>query len=218
MAEIKFACAQCGQHISGDEQWAGHQIQCPTCGAALTVPQAPRPPTAATVAPKSLVPQPPPANRSGLSAGSTQVARSTAPGSIPIRQLVTRPPRRGSPLVKSAIYAVVLAALGGAGYLYVPWLMKRMQDSSNSAPPPSSTPAATSSGSGPLGEVNGAMDISDTLDSGSSSRPRPAARQPAPARATAAPAANPAPGATNDAARARSRQLRKADPAGAGRP
>ena len=217
MAEIKFACAQCGQHISGNEQWAGHQIQCPTCGAALTVPQAPRPPAAAAPALRSLVPQPPPSHNPKLSAGATQVARSTAPGSIPIRQLVTRPPRSGSPLVKFAIYAVVLAVLVGAGYVYVPWLMKRMQDSSNSAPPPSSTPAATSSGSGPLGEVNGAMDISDTLDGGSSSRPRPAARQPAPARSTAAPAANPAPGSTNDAARARARQLRKADPTG-GRP
>ena len=218
MAEIKFACPQCGQHIAGNEQWAGHQIQCPTCATTLTVPQGPPPPAPVALAPKSLVPQPPASGGPRLSAGATQVARSTAPGSVPIRQLVSRPPRRGSPLLKFAVYAALLAALGGAGYLYVPWLLKRMQDGASSTPA-QATPASTSSGSGPLGEVNGAMDVSDTLDGGSSSRPRPAAAQPpAPARAAAAPAAKPVPGSTNDASRARSRQLRKRDPSGAAHP
>ena len=56
MAEIKFSCPQCGQHISGNEQWSGHQIQCPTCATTLTVPRAPPPPAAAAPAPQSLVP------------------------------------------------------------------------------------------------------------------------------------------------------------------
>jgi hypothetical protein len=218
MADIKFACPQCGQHISGNEQWAGHQIQCPTCATTLTVPQAPPAPKPVGLTPKSLVPQPPASASPKLSAGATQVARSTAPGSIPIRQLISRPPRSSSPLLKLAVFAVVLAVLGGAAYLYVPWLLKRMQDSASSAPV-QATPASASSGSGPLGEVNGAMDMSDTLDGASPSRPRPAAaRPPAPARPATAPAANPAPGSTNDASRARSRQLRKGSPGGAGHP
>jgi hypothetical protein len=203
MSEIKFACPQCGQHISGNEQWSGHQIQCPTCATTLTVPGAPPPP--ASHGPK-------------LSAGATQVTRSTAPGMIPNRQLAERPPRGNSPLLKYAVYAIVLAALGGAGYLYVPSLLRKIQDTSNSKPT-EAAPAPNSGGSGPLGEVNGAMDVSDALDGGSASQPRPArARPPVASQTPKAPAANPAAGATNDAARARSRRPGRVDPASGGHP
>ena len=148
-----------------------------------------------------------------LSAGATQVARSTAPGPIPLRQLAARPPRRQSPLLKYAVYAIVLAALGGAGYMFVPSLLNKIQDSSNSKPA-QAAPAANSSGSGPLGEVNGAMDVSDTLDGGSSSQPRPAAaRPPAAAQTPTTPAANPASRSTNANSRVRSRQPGRPGPA-----
>ena len=198
MPEIKFSCPQCGQHISGNEHWSGHEIQCPTCTTTLTVPGAPPPPVAA--GPR-------------LSAGATQVARSTAPGPTPLRQPAARPPRNQSPLLKYVGYAVVLAALGGAGYMFVPSLLTKIQDSSNSKPA-QTAPPANSSGSGPLGEVNGAMDVSDTLDGGSSSQPRPAAaRQPAAAQAPATPAANPASRSTNANSRVRSRQPGRPGPA-----
>ncbi len=213
MPEIKFSCPQCGQHISGNEQWSGHQIQCPTCATTLTVPGAlPRPATAAPI-PQSLSPQPPPSQGARLSAGATQVARSTTPGPTPLRQPAARPPRTQSPLLKYAVYAIVLAALGGAGYMFVPSLLSKIQDSSNSKPA-QTAPAANSSGSGPLGEVNGAMDVSDTLDGGSSSQPRPAAaRQPAAAQAPTTPAANPASRSTNANSRVRSRQPGRPGPA-----
>jgi hypothetical protein len=213
MAEIKFSCPQCGQHISGNEQWSGHQIQCPTCATTLTVPQALPPPVAVAPVPKPLVPQPPVSHGHKLSAGATQVARSTAPGTIPLRQLPSRPPRNKSPLLKYVVYAIVLAALGGAGYLFLPSLLSKLQDTANSKPT-QAAPVSNGSGVGPLGEVNGAMDVSDALEGGSSSTPRPAtARQPVAAQTPTAPAANPAVRSTNDASRARNRQPRKTDPA-----
>ena len=160
-------------------------------------------PAAAAPAPvrSSLVPQPPAAHGSKLSAGPTQVTRPPAPGTIPIRPLAGRPPKPEIPLLKYGIYALVLAALGGAAYLYVPAWLNKLQDGSSSNPT-QAAPAANVGGSGPLGEVNGAMDVSDALDAGSSAPPRPApARKAVGAQRPAAPAVNPAPGATNSTPR-----------------
>jgi hypothetical protein len=218
MAEIKFSCPQCGQHISGNEQWSGRQIQCPVCATTLTVPGALPPPVAAAHAPPSLIPQPPASRGTKLSAGATQVTRPPAPGTIPIRQLAERPPRRQSPLLKYAGYAIVLAVLGGAGYIYLPSLLNKVQESTNSKPT-QAAPAPNAGGSGPLGDVNGAMDVSDALDGGSSSAPRAApARRPGAAQTATAPAGNPAASSTNNTSRARSRQPRQIAPPGGGHP
>jgi DNA-directed RNA polymerase subunit RPC12/RpoP len=207
MPDMKFACPQCGQHISANEQWSGHQIQCPTCSKPLTVPQAPPPPATAAAAPKSLIPQPPASQGPKLSAGATQVTRSAAPGAIPIRQLVAPPPRNKSPLLKYAVYAIVLAALGGAAYSFVPAMWSKIQDSANSKPT-QTAPPSNGGGGGPLGEVNGAMDVSDALDGGSSAPARPAAapaQPPVAAQRPTTPAASPAARSTNNVVRARSR-------------
>jgi hypothetical protein len=209
MSEMKFSCPQCGQHISADEQWSGHQIQCPSCATTLAVPQAPPPPAPAP----RLVPQPPVSHSPKLSAGATQVTRSTAPGTIPIRQLVSRPPRNKSPLLKYVVYAIVLATLAGVAYSFLPSLVSKIQDSVNSKPAQTGSPS-TGGGSSPLGEVNGAMDVSDALDGGSSSTPRPAAaRRPVAAQTPTAPAANPAVRSTNATAGARPRQPKQTNPA-----
>lgn len=42
MAEFKFHCPQCGQHIQCDTSYAGMQIDCPICKQVIVVPQAPR--------------------------------------------------------------------------------------------------------------------------------------------------------------------------------
>jgi hypothetical protein len=216
MAEIRFSCPQCRQHISGNEQWSGRQIQCPACATTLTVPGAPPPPAAAATVPQSQVPQAPVSHGAKLSAGATQVTRSAAPGPIPPRRPAARPPRNSSPLLKYVVYAVVLAALGWAGYTFVPSVLSKIQDSANSKPT-QAAPAANSGGSGPLGEVNGAMDVSESLDGGSSAQPRPAAvRQPVAAQTPTAPAARPAVRSTNDTSRARSRQPGRIGPASGG--
>jgi hypothetical protein len=218
MAEIRFSCPQCGQHICGNEQWSGRQIQCPACATTLTVPQTLPPPTAGVSAPQSLVPQSPVSRGARLSAGATQVARSTVPGPTPLRQPAARPRRTESPLLKYAVYAIVLAVLGGAGYLYLPSLLHKIQDSADSKPT-QAAPAPNAGGSGPLGEVNGAMDVSDALDGGSSSAPRPApARQPVAAQTPTPPAANPAVRSTNNTSRARNRLPGQIAPASGRRP
>ena len=38
MSDFKFACPECGQHISGDERYSGHQVQCPHCQKPIIVP------------------------------------------------------------------------------------------------------------------------------------------------------------------------------------
>ena len=216
MPEIKFSCPQCGQHISGNEQWAGHQLQCPACAATITVPQAPPPPAASAPVLKSLAPQPPVSHGPKLSAGATQVARSTAPGTTPLRQLAARPPKRKSPLLQYVVSAIVLATLGGAGYLYLPSLLGKIQDSVNSKPT-QAQPAATGGGAGPLGEVNGAMDVSDALDGGSSPTPRPAAaRPPVAAQTPTTPAATPAVRSTNNPSLGKRRHPRQPAPASGG--
>ena len=38
MSDFKFACPECGQHISGDESYRGQQVQCPHCQRTFVVP------------------------------------------------------------------------------------------------------------------------------------------------------------------------------------
>jgi DNA-directed RNA polymerase subunit RPC12/RpoP len=42
MAEFKFPCPRCGQHIQCDTGYAGMQINCPVCKQPIVVPQPPR--------------------------------------------------------------------------------------------------------------------------------------------------------------------------------
>jgi len=35
---MKFACPNCGQRLEAESAWAGRQINCPTCSAAIAVP------------------------------------------------------------------------------------------------------------------------------------------------------------------------------------
>jgi hypothetical protein len=193
MADLKFSCPQCGQHISCDELWSGHQIQCPVCQTSLTVPQALVEPASAAPAPTSLVPQPPASSRAKLSAGVTQVARSTPAGAIPQKRAMPRSPKTSNPALKYAVIAVLLIVIGGAAFVYLPGLLSQVQDMGNSK---TSAPTASSGGGGvgPMGEVNGTMDVSDALDGGGgASRPR----------ASAKPATNPAPKSANSPLRNR---------------
>lgn len=190
MPEVKFSCAQCGQHISADELWAGHQIQCPACQNQLIVPHTQLPPVTAAPNPRPLAPQPAAPSRPKLSAGSTQVARSTPPSSIPHRQIVRRPPNTGNQPLKYAVMAVLLLVVGWAAYSYLPVLLNQVQEVGSSKTPASAS-ATPSGAAGPLGEMNGTMDVSDALEGGSTSRPRAGApRQPAVVQPRATPATN----------------------------
>ena len=45
MADIKFSCPHCQQHIQVDSSYGGTQIACPTCNGGLIIPGAPAAPT-----------------------------------------------------------------------------------------------------------------------------------------------------------------------------
>ncbi|PYJ01286.1 MAG: hypothetical protein DME25_18430, partial [Verrucomicrobia bacterium] len=122
MADLKFACPGCGQHISCDELWGGHTIQCPTCKRDLVVPEpAARPaPAPAASRPASLVPQVPVSPAPKLSIGRAQPQPETAAA----QQATAGPPlrRRAAPakgkagLLKVAKIAALVIGLGVGGY------------------------------------------------------------------------------------------------------
>ena len=124
MADIKFSCPHCKQDIQCDELWGSHTIQCPMCKGEMVVPQsqpapAPLAPVRSSIATAAevgnpLVPKPP--AESKLSAGKTQVARSSTPTGVPQRSF-QQPKKKGTnPLIKYAIIGVSLAVIGGGGY------------------------------------------------------------------------------------------------------
>lgn len=114
MADFKFSCPSCGQHILCDTAYAGAQINCPGCGQALIVPQA-APSAAAPAAP------PPPPAPSGLATRQSTMAPSGG------RRFAGAPGLSGEPAPKPksnalrnvlviAAVVVVLAGLGVGGW------------------------------------------------------------------------------------------------------
>ena len=112
MAEFKFSCPQCGQHIACDVGYGGAQINCPTCKQAIVVPQP---------APAAVAPPAPPPRPSALSIP----ARPSAPAPAAPQQFHT--PEKPQPTVpaKSRVLrniliitavVVVLAGLGAGGW------------------------------------------------------------------------------------------------------
>jgi DNA-directed RNA polymerase subunit RPC12/RpoP len=174
MAEMKFSCPQCGQHIGYEEAWAGVQIECPACHSSILVPQLQRP----LAAPPASIPISEPAKPAGakLAPGITQVARSTAHAPAPVKKFI--PQRNGgdNSLLKYSVITVVIAALAGAGYFYGLPLITGALQQDPAANQPKSTQTGGGSMGGPMGDVSGAMDVSETLDAGSSStKTRPVA-------------------------------------------
>jgi hypothetical protein len=160
MADIKFSCPHCNQHITCDELWGGHQLQCPGCQGGIIVPAvaaAPPEPTA-----NSLVPKVPagPGKLSKAPAPSAAAAGGSAPGrTIPIRNLAPAVKKKQSPVVKFAIAAAVLVVLGAGGYFGYIWLSD-MQSKANAK----SREAEKNSDGGQVGhiaELNTVMDATD---------------------------------------------------------
>jgi len=121
MAELKFNCSKCGQLIACDELWIGHQINCPSCQAELSVPtqqEAPKP-----VQHSPLVPQVPGNTR--LSIGQTRHQAATPPpqagkgasGATSFRARAGATKKKGnSAAMKYAIAVVSVAAIAAVGY------------------------------------------------------------------------------------------------------
>src|SRR5205814_8906953 len=124
MADIKFSCPHCNQIITADEAWGGHELQCPTCQGAIIAPAneapAPGPIQARTTGGGNpLVPKPP----AGTGARLSSAAQVPAPSRVvPIRNLTAPPSPKKSPVVKFAIGAAIVVALGAGGYFGFIWL------------------------------------------------------------------------------------------------
>src|SRR5258708_3317284 len=125
MGDIKFSCPRCNQSIECDELWGGHELACPTCQTALTVPQIAPPPAvrAGPVAvPGKFAPR--------LSIGATKAPQQTAappaapgvgrPGAFrPAPQRAPSSSGAAMKWVKIAAVGVVLAVGGYFGYGFV---------------------------------------------------------------------------------------------------
>jgi len=176
MADMKFSCPQCGQHIGYDEAWAGVQIECPACHSSIIVPQVQRAP-AASPASVPIAETPRPAGAK-LAPGVTQVARSTAHAAAPVKKFIPPRPDGDNSLLKYGVMVLGVAALAGVGYFYGLPLISGALHEEPAANQPAGAKASQTGGTmgGPMGEVSGAMDVSETLDGGSSStKTRPAA-------------------------------------------
>jgi outer membrane lipoprotein-sorting protein len=105
MAEFKFSCPQCGQHIQCDTGYAGAQINCPSCNQGIVVPQAPH---------SAAAPPPPltiPARQSAPPAAAPR--QYNVPGRQPVVQAKSHA-LRNVLIITAAV--VVLAALGVGGW------------------------------------------------------------------------------------------------------
>jgi len=120
MAEMTFDCPHCRQRISCEDAWSGHEIQCPTCKGALTVPA--QPASAATDGP--LLVHKVPAGGPKLSLGNVQQP-AVQNRNIPIRNLAPPPPSKQNPILTYGVPVIVLAALCIAGYLGYGWNKRR---------------------------------------------------------------------------------------------
>ena len=130
MADIRITCPHCRQHITCDELWAGHELQCPSCQGSLTVPGI-APTVAAEPPPDSLAPQPP-AGGARLSISHSQGRQAEAAAAaqqrvIPIRNLAPPPPPKSNRIIKSLKIAAVVAVLGVGGYFGFVWLRGQQQ-------------------------------------------------------------------------------------------
>ncbi len=154
MAEMKFSCPQCGQHIGYDQAWAGQQIECPPCHSTILVPQIQHP-RAASPAP-ALAKEPAKPAGAKLATGVTQVARSTAHAPAAIKRAVPRPPRGDNPVLKYSVIGLVIAILVAVGYFYgLPLITGALQQepAGNSPGNASSIVRVGGTMGGPMGDV-----------------------------------------------------------------
>jgi DNA-directed RNA polymerase subunit RPC12/RpoP len=87
--DIVFNCPECQQELAVDSSGAGTEIECPTCGGKITVPQAPLPNAAA--------PAPPVAEQAASPIAASAAAKVEMHLKVPVRDkpgesLIEKPP------------------------------------------------------------------------------------------------------------------------------
>ena len=172
MADIKFACPHCNQHITCDELWGGHQLQCPSCHGQLTVPALPAPaaapppppPPPAPVQRSSLVPKVPTAAAPKLAIGTPQAATTGPERNIPIRNLAPPPAKKSNKWLKYVGTTVAVVAVGVGGYFGFLWL-RQVQNSANEK---SKAEEARNSGESQAGHIANLNSVLDATEPGHS--------------------------------------------------
>jgi hypothetical protein len=134
MAEFKFSCPLCQQHILCDTDYSGNRINCPSCQKEIVVPQAPPvaavppAPVAPSAASGMLLPPPPPPPVSAPSPVTPPTTMAAAAG-LPIagapRVVDEPPPKFKFTLARCGLVAVLIIGLAAGGYCY--WWMSRPQ-------------------------------------------------------------------------------------------
>ncbi len=167
MADIKFTCPHCHQGIQCDQLWCGHDINCPTCQGALVVPHTDAPAAGSgsggggskgggASAHNPLVPKPPPGAGSRLSAGVTQVARSSSGAGSPQKPFQRPVEQKKSPWLKYALIVLGLGALGAGGYYGYTLFLAGKESVQATAKAASNRPVG--------GEIGHTMELYDVLD------------------------------------------------------
>lgn len=136
MAEFTFSCPSCGNGIVCDSQWSGHQIDCPSCQAAILVPAASAPPAPAPA---------PASNAVAAAAARSRLAARNQGGKKSAGKIVT---------------LCLLALAAGGGFVY---MMKRAAAVDNNIAE-KTTKAAKESGGGDLGHIAEIYDVLDATD------------------------------------------------------
>lgn len=170
MADLKFSCPHCNQHITCDELWGGQELQCPNCQGTLTVPAAPAPASAAPPprpagGGNSLVPQPPAAAAPRLSIGQAHAPAAAAAAqapqrTIPIRNLAPPAPKKSSPVLKYiGITVAVLALAAGAVYGFM-WL-HQVQTKANEKSRAEGASSSMATEAGHIANLNKVLDATE---------------------------------------------------------
>jgi len=123
--------------MSANDDYVGHQINCPSCQAAITVPPNPEAelarPSIAIATPPGMPPPPAPPKvaRLSVSASNTPQAHAPAPdpdklGSAAYQALQTHKPKKNYSGVIAAVLAVLI--IGASAYYYRDWLKAKWKD------------------------------------------------------------------------------------------
>lgn len=119
MAEIIFDCPACKQAVQADDAWGGQEIQCPLCHSPMIVPGGASAAAEPHYTGKGKVEVP---KETKLSAGATQVARSTTGGGPVIRNFQASKTKKQNPIVKYGAPVVVVAVLAAGAWFGWPYL------------------------------------------------------------------------------------------------
>jgi hypothetical protein len=122
MAEFKFSCPLCNQHIQCDTGYAGMQINCPSCNQAIIVPHSAAAPPASAGRPAYEAPPPPPPPPGSAPALATRQSTTIPAGGkrFPGAPGAQPPPKSKSKALKTVLVItaciVVLAGLGAGAW------------------------------------------------------------------------------------------------------